>query len=52
MKMFYALLQFLHEDRRTEINRGTKRHIFEAFFSEITQTVTGRMFIAAYRERG
>jgi hypothetical protein len=40
VKMRSAFIELLHEDGRTEINKGTERHIFLNFFPELTQTVT------------
>ena len=45
--MSSAILQLLHEERRTEMYEGNKRHIIVAFFPEITQTVTQLIYIAA-----
>ena len=32
MEMTSEILELLREERRTEINEGTKRHILETFF--------------------
>ena len=37
-------LKLLHEDERTEINKGTKGRIFEAVFPELLQTDTQKMY--------
>jgi len=41
-----AFLEFSNADGRTEVYRGTKRHIFVAVFPELTLTVTHWMYIA------
>ena len=51
-KMSSTFIQLLHEDGRKEINTGTKRHIFVAFFPELPQSQSEciLLLIAAYRE--
>ena len=43
-------MEFLHEGKRIEISKGTKRHTFVAFSAELTQTVKQRMYIAAHTQ--
>jgi len=47
MKMRSALLELLQKGSKTEVNTGTKKHIFIAFFCEIPHTVTQRRYNAA-----
>jgi hypothetical protein len=47
MELSSAILQLLHEERRTEIYKGPKRFMFIAVFPELTQPVTQLMYIAA-----
>ena len=51
MKMRSAFIELLHKDGRTEINKGTQRHIFVAFSPELTQSYSQRILlpIAAHR---
>ena len=43
--MHSAFLKLLHEDGRTVMYKGTRRHIFVTFFPEIPQAVTEWMYI-------
>jgi hypothetical protein len=43
-------LQLLHENERTEINEGNKKH-FCSFLSELTQTVRVNVYCCLQRDR-
>ena len=40
MEMRFAFLEFSNAEGRTELYKGTKRHMFVAVFPELTLTVT------------
>jgi len=50
MKMHSAFIELLHEDGRTKINKGTKRHICVAFFPKESHSDCILLLIAAHKE--
>ena len=50
MKMRSAFIELLHEDGRTEINKGTKRHIFVDFLPKQLHNDCILLLIAAHTD--